>query len=443
MERREFFRRSGGVAAVGMLGSLIPGSSVALGNVVAAVSHIDPAKIAQDEVFWRKIRSLYVPPTDFIDLDHANTSPTCTAVFDAFTKRSRQLSQAPAERFGEMLEFTGVDLRKDLAALLGTQEDRFAMLPNATCGLNTVLHGFPLVAGDEILVTSHEYPDMIETIIQRSKRGGVVMKTVEVPTFGEDRLALVSRIKQAITPRTKLILVSHVSAWSGEILPVTEITAAAKERGVAVLVDAAQSVGMLDVNFDKIGCDFLASSLHKWLGGPICTGVLIMKKEHVGKVWPLHPPSWDTSQYPMDMYEWSGTINMAANASVGEAIKFQKMLGQERKLARMRYLGKYWQEKLNGDPKIQILTPPQSDRSFGVASLAVKDIPSSALFRYLRKEKKILVQDKAGRHSPFANAIRISPGPYTTPKELDRFVAAIKDVASGGLPAEYKNKPGD
>jgi len=443
MERREFFRRSGGVAAVGILGNLMAGSSAALANVVSDISHLGPVEVAQDEAFWRKIRSLYVSPTDFIDLDHANTSPTSTSVFDAFAKRSRRLSQAPAERFGELWAYTGKDIRKNLAKLLGTQEERFAMTPNATFGLNTVLHGFPLAAGDEILVTNHEYPDMIETILQRTKRDGIVIKTVPVPAAGEDKLVLVTRIKQAISPRTKLLLISHVSAWSGEILPVAEVTEAARERGVAVLVDAAQSVGMLDVNFDRIGCDFLATSLHKWLGGPLCTGVLVMRKEHVGKVWPLHPPSWDTSQYPMDLYEWAGSINMAANASIGEAITFQQMLGPERKLSRMRYLGKYWQDKISGESRIEILTPLQTERSFGVASFAVRDMQSTALVRYLRKEKGILVQDKSGRHSPFANAMRVSPGPYTTPKELDKFVAALKSVVRSGLPAEYKNKAGD
>ncbi len=443
MERREFFRRAGSAGAIGLLGNLLPGSTVALGNVVDGIAHLDPAEVARDEAFWRKIRSLYVPPTDFIDLDHANTSPTSTAIFEAFAKRSRRLSQAPAERFGEMLGYTGIDIRKNLAKLLGTQEERFAMTPNATYGLNTVIHGFPLTAGDEILVTNHEYPDMIETILQRTKREGIVMKTVSVPAIGEDLLALVSRIKQGITPRTKLLLISHVSAWSGEILPVAEVTKVSRESGVAVLVDAAQSVGMLDVNFDRIGCDFLATSLHKWLGGPISTGVLVMKKEHVGKVWPLHPPSWDTSQYPMDLYEWAGTINMAANASIGEVITFQQMLGQKRKLSRMRYLGKYWQDNISGDSKIEILTPSQTERSFGVASFAVRDMPSSALVRYLRKEKGILVQDKSGRHSPFTNAIRVSPGPYTTPKELDKFVAALKSVVRSGIPAEYKNKAVD
>lgn len=138
--------------------------------------------------------------------------------------------------------------------------EEVAFTPNATFGLNTILHGFPLQRGDELLVTNHEYPDMIETIPQRGKREGIVMRAVNVPLPGEDRSSLVNRINQAITPRTRLILISHVSAWSGEMLPIQEVTQAARRRNVAVLVDAAQSVGLLDVNFAHIGADFLATS---------------------------------------------------------------------------------------------------------------------------------------------------------------------------------------
>ncbi len=235
MERREFFKRSASVAAIGLWSHLMPGSSIALGNLLDESTHLNYAQIAQDEAFWRRIRSFYLPPTDFVDFDHANTSPVSSQVFDAFTKRSRRLSPAPAERFGELWEETN-NFRPDLPKLLGTRPKHLALTANATFGLNTVLHGFPMKSGDEVLVTNHEYPDMIEVILQRGKRDGVIMKTVAVPASGEDRLALVERVRKAITPRTKLLLISHVSAWSGEILPVAEVTKAAHESGVAVLV---------------------------------------------------------------------------------------------------------------------------------------------------------------------------------------------------------------
>jgi len=298
-----------------------------------------------------------------------------------------------------------------------------------------VLHGFPLQSGDDILVTDHEHPDMIETILQRVKREGVVKRVGQVPALAENNNAFRSRLSASITPRTKLLLVSHVSAWSGEVLPIADISALARSRGVAVLVDAAQSVGLLDVNFDTIGCDFLATSLHKWLGAPIATGALLMRPEQDGHVWPLHPPSWDTITHPMDLYEWTGTFNVPACAAVADAVEFQRAIGAPRKRARMRLLGDYWQNKLRPVSRVHLLTPPGDDRSTGVGTFAIDGIPSADVVKHLRLRKKVLVQDKSGRQSPFANAIRVSPGPCASLAELDTFVAAVIDVATRGLPA--------
>ncbi|MGK2935538.1 MAG: aminotransferase class V-fold PLP-dependent enzyme [Gemmatimonadaceae bacterium] len=435
MERRDFLKFSALGAAGGLWPGIHPGATDALKAMATATLLPDVTESATDEAFWRRIRALYTPPTDYLDFDHANTSPTSTPVFDAFAERSRWVSHAPAERvFGTIWGDEDAGAYPALATLLGTQLERVAFMGNSTTALNTILHGFPLERGDEILVTNHEYPDMVETILQRSRREGISMRIVPVPGPHESRLTLVDRVAAAISPRTKLLLISHVSAWSGEILPVAEVTAVARDRGVAVLVDAAQSVGMLDVSFDAIGCDFLSTSLHKWLGAPLAAGALVMRAEHVERVWPLHPPSWDTTQYPMTRFQWAGTISSAAPAAIVEAIDFQRVLGADRKRARTRYLGDYWQSRLSAVPKIQLLTPSDPSRSFGVASFMVDGIPSDELAKHLRQRKGLLVNSKAGRHSPFANAVRVSPGPYTTPGELDRLVAAVVEVARSGIP---------
>ena len=436
MNRRDFLRFSAAGTATGAWPALRTDPSAALDRMLLDRRLPEPAAAADDEPFWRDVRAHYDVPDDHLDLDQASCSPTARPVFDAYVARARALSHAPAERFtrlwtGEVSEA----VYPAVAALLGTQPKQVALVINATTALNTVLHGFPLERGDEILVTTHEYPDMVETVRHRARREGVVMRTVPVPGPDEDRLALVERVAAAISPRTRLLLVSHVSAWSGEVLPVAEVTAAARARGVAVLVDAAQSVGMLDVSFDAIGCDFLATSLHKWLGAPVASGALVMRPEHVGVVWPLHPPSWDTTKYPMDLYEWSGTVDMAARAAIVDALAFQRTIGAARKQARMRYLGDHWQARLASEPRVRILTPRAPDRSFGVASLAVEGVASDALAKHLRERTGILVQHKAGRHSPFTSAVRVSPAPYATPAELDRFVAAIRAVVRDGIPA--------
>jgi selenocysteine lyase/cysteine desulfurase len=434
MKRRDFLRVSAGGAIAGMLPGLGSNAASALDRTLAGAGVPESVAAASDEAFWREIRTQYVLPDDHLDLDQASCSPTARPVFDGYVTRSRALSAGPAERFTKLWAGeVGEVVYPALAGLLGTRPKHIALMLNATTALNTVLHGFPLQRGDEILVTNHEYPDMVQAIQQRGRREGVVVRKVDVPALDEHRLALVERVSAAISPRTRLLLISHVSAWSGEILPVAEVTAAARQRGVAVLMDAAQSVGMLDVNFEAIGCDFLATSLHKWLGAPIASGVLVMRPEHVGSVWPLNPPAWDATQYPMDLYEWSGTVDMAARAAVVDALAFQKAIGSERKLARMRHLGEHWQAQLRNESKVRVLTPRDPDRAFGVAALEVDGVPSATLQKYLREERGILVQDKAGRHSPFSSAVRVSPGPHTEHAELDRFVSAIRDIARRGL----------
>jgi selenocysteine lyase/cysteine desulfurase len=434
MKRRVFL---GLAAAAAVPGRLIaaPTSRTQAARVPESGSSNDRLN---DDGFWARLRSEYDPPYDYADLDQANTAPTPRRVFDAYVERARYLSRAPAERFGTMWndELDAV-ARPALARYLGAAPDQVAFTANATAALNTVLHGFPLARGDEILITDHEYPDMVETVLGRARRDGVVPRIVRAPLAGEDERSFLARVADAITPRTRLLLISHVSAWSGTVLPVADVCALARARGVAVLVDAAQSVGILDVSFNALGCDFLAASLHKGLGAPLPTGVLLIRAEHLGKVEPLHPPSWDTSKHPLDLYEWSGTFNIAGLATIKEALEFQAMIGAERKRARLMRLGARWQDALSGVDGVQLLTPRQPGQFCGPAAFAIERVASGPLASHLRKKHRVLVQDKAGRHSPFRNAIRVSPGAHSTFAEIDRLVESVKLVAQAGqLPAQ-------
>lgn len=426
MNRRQLL----GIAAGAVAGTITVPLVTACSTSLRASSDATP----QDEEFWKEVRGFYRPPEDLLDFDQAASAATPIPVVEACAQHARKLSRGPSHRFGAMWLDEVEASRKALAAYLGTQTEVMAFVGSATVGLNTVLHGFPMNAGDEILVTDHEYPDMIETILTRERRDGIVMRRVAVPDdAASDRL--LERIEAAITPRVRLLLISHVSAWNGQVLPVREVSRLARSRGVAVLVDAAQSVGMLEVDYDAIGCDFLASSMHKWLGSAIASGVLLMRKEHQGKVWPLHPPSWDTAKYPMDLYEWSGTFDIAARATIAQALLFEQRIGRELKLARTRYLAEYWMSRVARIPGTRILTPHHDPQAYCVGSFMIEGIPSSDLAAHLRKNNGIVVQNKAGRHSPFENAIRVSPPVYATPAELDRFIAAVARAAEHGVPA--------
>lgn len=158
-----------------------------------------------------------------------------------------------------------------------------------------------------------------------------------------------------------------------------------------------------------------------------------MRREHMGRVAPLHPPSWDTTVHPTDLYEWSGTFNMAALTSVSDALRFQRAIGSARKLERLRLLSAYWQDRVRELAGVRLLTPRTPERWCGPAAFAVDGVASKDLAKLLRTTHKIGVQDKSGRHSPFSNAIRVSPAAHATLEELDRFAGALADAIRKGV----------
>ncbi len=430
IKRREFLRLSGLAAAAGLVPAARADALLRVGQTPDDLPPLSPENAATDDAFWRQIRALYTPSAEFLDFDNANTGAVPASVVAAYVRHVRDLNGAPNVHYPRLSGSTAV--YEQLATFLDTTMDEIALVPNATTGLNTVLRGFPLAAGDEVLVTNHEYPDMVATLGLRARREGIVVRTVPVPDAREDPLLLVARVERAITPRTKLMLVSHVSAWTAEVLPVAELCAAGQSGGIAVVVDAAQSVGYLDVKFRAWGCDFVGMSLHKGLGAPIASGVLVVRKDWFGRVEPLHPPTWDIRKYPIEQYAWTGTANVAASAAIPEALAVQRRIGLARKRARLRYLASYWHERVRNLRGVRILTPETPSRSFGFSSFAIDGIPSREVEERMRRQHKILVQDKASRpFRPVDNAVRVSPQPYTTPQELDRLVAAIAEIAGG------------
>ena len=429
MHRRTFLHLGGAASAA------LVSSPVALASVLAAESPSSAPlppwsaqRAATSEWFWRQVRALHAPDPTFIDLDIGNSGSAPTAVIDAYLRRARLLCAASNVYYPRLNGEDAIYTRT--AALLHTAAEELAMVPNATTGLNTILHGFPLGSGDEVIVTNHEYPDMVETLHRRARREGLMVRTIAVPGMEEDRLALVSRLRAAITSRTKLLLISHVSAWNSEILPVAELCAEARAHGVAVLVDAAQSVGYMDVNFAGWGCDFLAMSMHKGIGAPLATGVLVIRKDWFGKVEPLHPPTWDFSKYPADQYGWTGTANVAAQATLPDAIAAQERIGVARKRARLTHLASAWHAAARDIKGFRILTPMTSERSFGFCAFAIDHVPSKIVAERLQREFRIIVQNKAARpYRPYDNAVRVSPQPFTTMAEMQRFVSALRTIA--------------
>jgi selenocysteine lyase/cysteine desulfurase len=316
-------------------------------------------------------------------------------------------------------------LRLQLAQLMGCEAEELAIDRNTTEGLNSIIFGLDLKAGDEVIVSDFDYPFMLNAWKQRAARDGIVLKTVQLPLPIADEAIAVELYRKAITPKTKVVHVTHVIYWTGQMMPVKAITEMAHTKGCEVMVDAAHSLAHVPLSFKDIGCDYMATSLHKWLGAPFGTGAMVIKKEKIGSIWPLLS-AWEPKSTDIRKFELLGTRSFPAEMAALDAIAFHQQVGAERVGERLHFLTKYWAQKvqdLNG-LKLHTSLDPQFSRA--IATCSLDGITAETLADKLFDTDGLHVGSVSGNG---LEAIRISPHIYTSLEELDRLVAAIRKLA--------------
>lgn len=440
MQRRDFLRSIGGAAAA----MAIPGTFPA-----GALGALDPATSAgpigtkgEGDAFWRQIQQAFSVDRSIVNLDNGAVCPSPRVVTEALVRYTWQQQEAPAWVVWDVLAPLWQGVREGLARLSGCDAGEIAIVRNATEALNTVLLGLELAPGDEILATTHDYWAVQDALDQRSARDGIVVRRVEeVPVPARTMSELVEMYERHVTPRTRLILVTHPFNSNGQLFPVREICEMAHRKGVEVLVDGAQSFALVDQRISDLGCDYYGTSLHKWLLAPIGTGMLYIRKDKIGKVWPLFPPDpTDASKESMSKFHFQGTQSAAVGVAISEALAFHEEIGPRRKEERLRYLTGRWAERIRELPGARLYTNLEPGMSCGLATFALADIEARRLARHLWERHRILVQalplvqTAASRHSPKTWAVRVTPNIYTTLDDLDSFCDVIEQVAKRGLP---------
>jgi selenocysteine lyase/cysteine desulfurase len=305
-----------------------------------------------------------------------------------------------------------------------------AITRNASEANEIMILGLDLKAGDEIVVTSQNYGRMLTTWDQRVRREGLVIKPVSFPLPPPSQQYLVDQITAAVTPRTRVIEVTHITNLSGHIMPVRELVEFGRSRGIEVLVDGAHAYAHFPFTRDQLGCDYYGTSLHKWLLAPIGTGFLYVRRDRQKHLWPLMaaPASMDEN---IRKYEEIGTHPAANHNAIAVALAFHEAIGGERKVARLRYLRDRWARRLQReDPRFRILTPLDGPWAGGIGLVHVDGMDPGDLVTWLFNNHRIVATPIM--HAEF-NGIRVTPNVYTTLSEVDQFGDRMIEAVRRGI----------
>jgi selenocysteine lyase/cysteine desulfurase len=319
-------------------------------------------------------------------------------------------------------------VRRRLAALAGCDSETLALTRNTSESLQIAQCGLPLERGDEIVSTTQDYPRMLTTWRQRERRDGVVLRLVRLPTPPPSMDALVEQILGAVTPRTKVIHLCHMTYTTGQILPVRRICDEARRRGIFTIVDGGHTFAHFPFAIPELGCDVYGSSLHKWLCAPVGNGLLYVRREEIRRLWPLQAA--DTSQDDdIRKFEAIGTYPIALRTAVTDAITFHEEIGGARKAARLRYLRERWMRAVMGLPGVRLHTSLDPAQACALGAMSLDGIGAQALTDTLQRRWRIHVRP---RFVPDEfECIRVTPNIFTTLDEVDLFVEAVRTLSQG------------
>jgi isopenicillin-N epimerase len=422
MQRRNFLHKLG----VGLVG-LHPDALSRIRSAALRVEGRTPQEVARDEDYWFEIRRAYTVDPNEINLNSGSVSPAPRVVQEAVAHYQTITNMSPSLWVDEMLGPHRELVRGRLAELAGADPEEIAVTRNTSESLQIVQLGMNLNPGDEILLTTQDYPRMITTWRQRERRDGVVLKMFAVPSPPDDPMELVELYRQNITPRTRVIHMSHVTFTAGQIFPVREICAMARERGIRTVVDGAHSFAHFPFRLDELGCDFFGTSLHKWLTAPVGTGMLYVRRELIPELWALTPApaSMDAN---IRKFEQIGTFPLAIPNAIGEAITFHQSIGSERKAERLRFLRNRWMEQVADVSGVHFYTANEDRQAGALATMGIDGIGAADLTERLQDRYSIHVRPRFVENE--WEGIRVTPNVFSTLEEVDTFARAIREIAA-------------
>ncbi|MDP3071079.1 MAG: aminotransferase class V-fold PLP-dependent enzyme [Opitutaceae bacterium] len=421
LDRRTFLRHAS-LGAVGLTaGAQLPAAEGAPETALPAFDARAP------EAFWAAVRAQFPLTSKLTYFNTGGLGPASTPALAKAAELTRQLQEKSEHGHGLI-----AGARAIAAGFLGADPAEIAFVRNATEGNATVAAGLKLGAGDEVIYETHAHPGGSVPWVQQARLRGIVVKTFEPATTSPEEN--VARVAKLLTPRTRVVQVSHVTAPTGIVLPVDALAQLCRARGVWFHIDGAQSAGMIPFSLRAIGCDSFATSGHKWIGGPHETGVLYVRRDRMDEVEPVLAGAYSgdvdaaTGEFKLTenamRYEY-GTRNAAAMHGLAEAMRFQERIGRDRIAARGRELAERVRSGLAVLKGVEILTPAAPALCAAMITFRTATVPHDKLFSRLMSTRAIRCRPVTEEK---LNALRVSTHIFNSPAECDALIAGVAEI---------------
>lgn len=389
-----------------------------------------PTPAEPDEQFWRDVRAKFLVPRDLAFLNAANLAPMSLPVLQAIEKNARQYELNPSPEARSVLLHAREDARNMLATALRVTPEEIVLTRNTTEGNNFVSSGLQLGPGDEVIVSSDNHPSNLNAWRQKASRFGFTVVSVDPPKSHPGTQGYIDIFAKAFAPRTKVLAITYVSSNSGDVLPVKELCALARQHGALSLIDSAQAFGVIDANLGDMQPDFFTGSMHKWPCGPKEKGVLFVNKAVQDRLHPVIYGVYGGAVGISRTFEGEGQRDDAAMAAVVEALKFQDSIGRAEVEKRSRSLAQHLMRELQKLPGVQLWTDPTPDRSASIVIFKPGALDPRKLGDALTKEKIVVTVRGANGSNP---GLRVAPHIYNTMDDIDRFIGAIGKYLKTGV----------
>ena len=420
MQKREFLKGLTG------LGLSTPLTFNHLDELMSSIGHLSDDALATHEDFWLKIRADYRLKSDYINLESGFYGIMPKYIEDHYIDHLKEINFQGSYYMRTVQMENKKTSAARLAKMAGCLPEELIITRNTTESLNLIIQGQKWKKGDEAIMALQDYGAMRNQFRLMERRFEITVREVSIPNHPKNDEEIVALYESVITPKTQLLMVCHMVNITGQIMPVQKICDMAHRYGVRVVVDGAHAFGHIQFSIEDLHCDYYGTSLHKWLTVPLGAGFLYVKKDQIAGVWPLFA---EDSRDPEDISRLNhvGTYPVHTDLAIINAVDYHHKIGGSKKEARLRYLQKYWTDQVRDLPRVVVNTPVESNRYCAIGNVGIETIEPADFANELLNDYQIWT---VAINRPGVRGLRITPNLFTTLKELDVLVKAIKELSA-------------